>query len=211
MCNIGTSNHMEGRFIVLEGPDGSGTTRHSQFLASRLRALVTSEPTESMLGVSIRSFLKQEGALEPETLQLLFSADRAEHVATVIEPALTAGQTVVSDRYTLSTIVYGAAMGVDAEWLRTINKFFPKPDLTIITLPPFEICMSRIGTRTDRDAFETEMLQKRIYEGYRSIEDPSIIFVDTSGEKEDVADVIEKEVLERFPELAHPISSLEAV
>lgn len=184
---------MSGRFIVIEGPDGSGTTRHTEFLAENLRSaglpvLLTKEPTDGPLGQTIRSLLQKDGAMAAETLQLLFCADRAEHVANVILPALAKGQTVISDRYSLSTMVYGAAMGVDEDWLRQINDHFPKPDLTVITLPPFEVCQERLGGRSYRDAFETEVLQKRIYEGYRQVEDPRTIFIDTTDEKEVVAE-----------------------
>lgn len=194
---------MSGRFIVLEGPDGSGTTRHTEFLAENLRSaglpvLVTKEPTDGQLGQTIRSLLQKEGSMAPETLQLLFCADRAEHVANVILPALEQGTTVISDRYTLSTLVYGAAMGVDDKWLEQVNNHFPKPDVTLVTLPPFEVCKERLGSRSYKDAFETELLQKRIYEGYRSREDTNTVFIDTSANKELVAQHVFDVVKERL-------------
>ena len=134
----------------------------------------------------------------PDAIQLLFCADRAHHVSTVIEPALRKGQIVVSDRYALSTIVYGVAQGIDRAWLTAINEKFPKPDLSFITLPPFDICMERIGHREHRDLFEMENFQRRVYAHYKSVEDPSTIFVDTSGEKEEVADGIFRQYEEYF-------------
>lgn len=188
----------KGHFIVFEGPDGAGTTRQSMFLAERLRnkgvpVLLTAEPSDSMIGKEIRAMLSKDTLPSSDAIQLLFCADRAHHVATVIEPALTKGQTVICDRYALSTIVYGAAQGVDKDWLQSINAKFPKPDITFITLPPFDVCMDRLQRRSSRDQFELEGFQRRVYEQYKSVEDTNAIFVDTSGSKQDVADCIERQ------------------
>ncbi len=186
---------MNGQFIVFDGPDGSGTTRQCGFLGEHLRrshnnVLLTAEPTESPIGQEIRSMLHRDTMPSPDAIQLLFCADRANHVSTVIEPALRKGQIIVSDRYALSTIVYGAAQGVDKEWLEHINAKFPKPDLTFITLPPFDVCMERLNKRKTRDQFEMENFQRRVYENYKSIEDPSVVFVDTSGSKTSTANFV---------------------
>ncbi len=184
-----------GQFIVIEGPDGSGTTRHSGVLADRLRkeghsVLLTAEPTESPIGQEVRSMLHADTLPSADAVQLLFCADRANHVETVIEPALRNGKIIVCDRYALSTIVYGMAQGIDRQWLESINAKFPKPDLTFITLPPFDVCMERIQRRETNDQFEMENFQRRVYENYKSIEDPSTIFVDTSGDKDEVGEFI---------------------
>ncbi len=194
---------MRGTFIVFEGPDGSGTTRHSAMLADRLRSrgqtvLVTAEPTDSPIGAEIRSLLHGSTLPSADAVQLLFCADRANHVETVIEPALQSGKTVLCDRYTLSTLVYGAAQGVDREWLKAINGRFPPPDLLFILLPPFDVCLERIMRRERQDQFEMENFQRRVYENYTSVEDPSAIFVDTSGEKDEVGDSIEREYVSRI-------------
>ena len=194
---------MAGTFIVLEGPDGSGTTRQSQMLAQRMRkggydVLLTSEPTEGLIGKEIRSLLHSEALPPPDAVQLLFTADRAQHVQEVIKPALQNGQIVISDRYALSTFIYGKSLGLDEEWLKDLNRTFPTPDLTVVTLPPLKVCLERIGKRDTQDLFENALFQKRIYEEYRAIEDPSTFFVDTSGEKEEVADLIWNKVQEHF-------------
>lgn len=196
---------MTPKFIVFEGPDGSGTTRQCSFLTDSLResglnVLMSAEPTESKIGQEIRSMLTCDTMPSPDAVQLLFCADRANHVSTVIEPALKKGQTVILDRYSLSTIVYGAAQGVDKEWLESINEKFPKPDLTFITLPPFDVCMSRLQSRKSRDQFEMENFQRRVYENYTSIEDPNVIFVDTSGSKQQTANFVLQQYQERFSE-----------
>ncbi|PIQ76655.1 dTMP kinase [Candidatus Peregrinibacteria bacterium CG10_big_fil_rev_8_21_14_0_10_49_24] len=194
---------MKGIFIVLEGPDGSGTTKHTQLLAERMRrekydVLLTAEPTEGAIGKEIRSLLHSQSMPPAEAVQLLFCADRAQHVQEVIEPALRSGKAVICDRYSLSTIIYGAATGVSAQWLKAVNKAFPEPDLTIITLPPADVCMERIRKRAVQDQFETELFQRRIYEGYKAVESPTALFVDTSGEKEEVAEYIWQQVHAHF-------------
>lgn len=198
---------MTAKFIVFEGPDGSGTTRQTAFLVDSLRKsgksiLMTSEPTESKVGQDIRKMLQQDTMPTPDSMQLLFCADRANHVSTVIEPALRKGQIVVCDRYSLSTIVYGAAQGIDKQWLGSINAKFPKPDLTFITLPPFDICMERINRRKNQDQFEMENFQRRVYENYKSIEDPSVVFVDTSGSKHETADFVWRQYQEHFGQIS---------
>lgn len=194
---------MAGTFIVIEGPDGSGTTRQSQMLAQRMRkeghdVLLTSEPTDGLIGKEIRSLLLSETMPPADAVQLLFTADRAQHVQEVIEPALKNDQIVISDRYALSTFVYGKALGLDEEWLKDLNRTFPKPDLTIVTLPPLEVCLERLGKRDTQDHFENALFQKRIYQEYRAIEDPSTIFADTSGDKDEVAGLIWNKVQEHF-------------
>lgn len=198
---------MNGQFIVFDGPDGSGTTRQTAFLVESLRksennVLLTAEPTESKIGQEVRAMLQRDTMPSPDATQLLFCADRANHVNTVIEPALRKGQIVVSDRYALSTIVYGAAQGVDKQWLESINAKFPKPDLTFITLPPFDVCMARINRRKTQDQFEMENFQRRVYENYKSIEDPSVIFVDTSGSKQETADFVLRQYQEHFGQIS---------
>lgn len=200
----------KGLFIVFEGPDGSGTTKQSTMLAERLRArgknvLLTAEPTDSSIGKEVRAMLSRDAMPSPDAVQLLFCADRANHVATIIEPALAKGQIVITDRYALSTIAYGGAQGIRKDWLTAINDGFPKPDLTFITLPPFDVCMDRINRRPSQDHFEMENFQRRVYEQYRSVEDPSAIFVDTTGEREDVADFVERQFDEHFGEISATI------
>src|SRR3989338_936072 len=185
--------------IVLEGPDGAGTTKHSALLAERLRAqgrdvVLTAEPTDGPIGESIRSILKSTVGVpipSPAALQLLFCADRADHVARVIQPALTAGKTVITDRYVLSTIVYGAAQGLDPEWLRAINSAFPKPDVTFLLLPPYEVCAERVSRRATKDQFEVDAFQRKVYAEYEQARTPEVIVIDTSGGVEEVATQIE--------------------
>jgi dTMP kinase len=185
---------MQGRFIVLEGPDGSGTSTHSRLLAASLKAaghdvLLTAEPTDSPIGLFIREQLKQKTISSGSALQLLFCADRAWHIEKIIKPALAAGKTVVCDRYVISTLVYGEALGLDPEWLLRVNTPFIEPDLLFLALPTFEICMERIGQREQLDVFENHPFQRKVYDLYTRVaeEDASIRVIDTVLSQEEVA------------------------
>ena len=188
---------MKGTFIVLEGPDGSGTTTHAALLAEKLRAtgrdvLLTAEPTTSPIGLFIREQLKQKTIESPSALQLLFCADRAWHIENVIKPALAKGKTVISDRYVISTLVYGEALGLDAEWLLKVNTPFIEPDILIIALPGFRACVDRIKLRKTLDVFENMPFQRKIFDIYERIteEDPDARRIDTSGSTESVASAV---------------------
>lgn len=192
---------MKGTFIVLEGPDGSGTTTHSALLAEHLRSkgrdvLLTAEPTTSPIGKFIREQLRAKSIESPSALQLLFCADRAWHNEHVIGPALAAGKTVISDRYVISTLVYGEAMGLDPDWLLSVNTPFLQPDHILFAMPPFEKCMERIRLRAQLDVFENTAFQKKVYDLYAKIgeEDEDVEVIDTSEEKEKVAREIVKSI-----------------
>jgi len=182
-----------GTFIVLEGPDGSGTTTHARLLAEKLKSeghdvLLTAEPTNSPIGLFIREQLQAESVSSPSALQLLFCADRAAHNEEVIRPALAAGKTVISDRYVISTLVYGEALGLDPEWLLQVNTPFVEPDVMIVALPPLSVCLERINMRKQLDVFENSAFQTKIYDLYEKMgDDPEVKVVDTSGKIEDAA------------------------
>lgn len=184
---------MQSHFIVLEGPDGSGTTYHSNRLTEALRSkgydvLHTFEPSEGAIGHFICDKLSERCVLPGEALQLLFCADRAQHLASVISPALEQEVTVVCDRYSPSTIVYGAAQGIDRGWLISMNEHFRRPDVTIVLLPPFEVCMERIRSRKENDFFEEESFQRKVYDEYKRYvqEHPDVHVIDSDGEKDEV-------------------------
>lgn len=181
--------------IVLEGPDGAGTTKHSKLLADRLsqeghEVVLTAEPTDGPIGSQIRSMLKGNHLPDAATVQLLFCADRADHVARIIRPALDAGKTVITDRYSLSTIVYGTAQGLNRDWLQSINDAFPKPDMMFLLLPPYEVCKERVGRRATKDQFEVDAFQKKVYAEYEKARAKEMIVVDSSGAIAEVAEHI---------------------
>ncbi|OIO53311.1 dTMP kinase [Candidatus Peregrinibacteria bacterium CG1_02_54_53] len=188
---------MRGFFIVIEGPDGSGTTKHCALLAERLtqegkKVLRTHEPTDGPVGSAIRSDLRAGVSFTPLDLQRRFCEDRAWHIEHVIEPALAKSATVISDRYFHSTLAYGLALGIDRETLNAMNTKFIRPDETIFLLPSFEVLTERMGRRDRTDVLEQTELQRNVYEAYRTLakEDPSIIVIDTAGAPQEVARTI---------------------
>lgn len=141
-----------GLFIAVEGLDGSGASGHAALLANMLekegyRALLTREPTNSLIGGLIRSQLSGEWQADAATLQLLFTADRAHHLTRLILPALAAGKIVVTDRYAFSSIAYGFLGVPDNEWLSNINARFIQPDLTFLIDVRPKICALRLKER----------------------------------------------------------------
>jgi len=163
-------------FIVFEGPDGSGQTTQSELLTKWFerrgeRVLLTKEPTNSLIGGIIRTALKGEWRIDMKTFQLLFTADRAHHLKTEIEPLLRRGIHVISDRYILSTLAYGS-LEEDLEWLKSINSKFPVPDLTFILNVPGKICTKRIAkTRFGFEFFETAQKLERVRNNYLKLKD----------------------------------------
>jgi dTMP kinase len=151
---------MKGLFIVFEGPDGSGQSTQSNLLVEwfekrNVKVYLTKEPTNSLIGGIIRSILKAEWKVNMKTLQLLFSADRAHHLNREIIPFLEKGINVISDRYLLSTLAFGA-LEENLDWLKQINTKFPEPDLTFILNVPGQVCAERIAkNRFGFEIFET--------------------------------------------------------
>jgi dTMP kinase len=194
---------MRGKFIVLDGPDGAGTTTHATLLAEHLKkqghdVLLTAEPTTGDIGKWIRKQLTAKAPLTPMSLQLLFCADRAWHIEAIVEPALRQGKTVICDRYYPSTIVYAQAQGVPADVLQMLNNNFLQPDCIIFTLPPLEVSVGRVAERKEKDLFHSRELQKRIHEGYERMasENSDIKSVDTSKDKpvaaQEIADIVKQ-------------------
>jgi len=154
-------NSYPGKFIVIEGLDGSGQTTQVNLLKDFLigkgyQLTLTKEPTlESEAGKKIRGILDEKEKIEAAELQKLFAQDRKEHLENTIIPALQKGSFVISDRYFFSSFAYGAADGLDLNKLIKINDDFLLPDLTIILKVSPDVCVSRIKKRgTERTLFE---------------------------------------------------------
>ena len=128
-------------FVTFEGPEGAGKSTALKIIASKLTELghhvvTTREPGGGPLGKRIRQMLLEEGEVSAETELLLFLADRANHVQTIVVPALKEGSVVLCDRHADSTIVYqGYGRGLDLNFLKVGNQFATKgltPDLTLL-------------------------------------------------------------------------------
>ncbi len=168
----------KGRFLVLEGIDGSGTTTQAARAAAALRrngfvVLETGEPSEGPVGALIRQALRgrlslpaQAGPLTEETLALMFAADRLDHLEAQILPALHRGEVVICDRYLLSSLAYqGAACSV--EWVEEINSPAASPDLTIFLDVGLGTAARRRAARgASEELFETDERQRRASRQY---------------------------------------------
>src|SRR3989344_9405398 len=143
-------NNYPGKFIVVEGLDGSGKSAQVDLVIDFLNeqgkeVIVTKEPTtESEAGRKIKQALKKEIYIEPLELQKLYVQDRKEHLEKKVIPALKEGKYVVSSRYAFSTFAYGHSDGLEVNLLVELNKEFLLPDLIIIVDVDPESCMERI-------------------------------------------------------------------
>jgi dTMP kinase len=138
--------------IVFEGIDGSGKSKQSELTYKYLkdkktRCILTREPTDGPIGMIIRRVLEEDMEFDPYSFQLLFTADRAYHINTLIRPTIENDTAVISNRYVLSTIAYGMAAGLDKKWLIDMNSKFPEPDITFIFDLKPEEAMDRIHRR----------------------------------------------------------------
>ncbi len=160
-----------GKLVVIEGPDGVGKST-----VARLFPLTVSQPSTGPIGAGIRQLLNSR-VIPPVNLPILFAGDRSWHLRTVILPALSLGQTVVCDRYTLSSIVYqsfnpdGSFNEERAQEARRLNEIFYSPDLTVILTCDIEVSMERIKSRsTARQAMENEPFQRSVHSAYSSVQ-----------------------------------------
>lgn len=155
----------QGKFIVIEGIDGTGKSTLSRRLKLKLElelgsqdVLVTHEPC-SIIENTIRGLFKRsEGPLNPESMSVLFTADRLLHMDGTVIPALNQGAWVISDRHKLSTLVYQTAMGADAEALGVLCDVpSPNPDLTLVLdLDPQEALKRMRKRNPNLDAYERQ-------------------------------------------------------
>ena len=182
-------------FVVLEGIDGAGTTTQSAILKERFAkdgqlAVLTREPSDGPIGVMIRQMLSRRivlpvdptrgNAQEPmtrQTLALLFAADRLDHVAATIEPALRAGKPVISDRYYHSSLAYQGDVEaqedgterVDYDWILALNSRARVPDLTFFLEIDIKTSLEWLGRRAARDIYETREKLERLITRYNEV------------------------------------------
>ena len=172
-----------GRFIVLEGIDGAGTTTQAQLLHAHLdeqglESHLTNEPTSGPVGKLIREGLS--GTLRDDNTgarvrftegaqALLFAADRVEH-SVVIEAARDEGAHVVSDRYVHSSIAYQSTDSTIApERVVEVNAGIAIPDVTFFLDVPVDVCLQRLAGRDDRPSiYEKKDLLEKIDANYRT-------------------------------------------
>lgn len=159
---------MGGRFITLEGGEGVGKSSNLECIRRHLETagktvLVTREPGGTPLGEEIRALLlghRQEDMSVDTELLLLFAA-RAQHLATVIRPALAEGRWVLCDRFTDATYAYqGGGRGIDPQRIATLEQWVQgelRPDLTLLLDAPVTVGLARVqGRAGEADRFERE-------------------------------------------------------
>lgn len=159
-----------GRFIVLEGLDGAGTTTQCDRLVEKLGALRTCEPTDGPIGRIARQTLgAQPGAPPVDVLPWLFAADRADHLHRTVLPALSANRTVVSDRYVPSSLAYQSlTLPLGEVW--ALNRSFRVPDIVLYVEIPVKTALSRIDARgSTREIYDDEDRLDRICSAYERV------------------------------------------
>jgi dTMP kinase len=210
---------IEGSFIVVEGIDGAGTTTQVSLLCERFHAqglpvVATREPTMGPVGALIRQALTHRlvvpgvhGSHAPswKTMALLFAADRLDHLEAEILPNLMEGVSVISDRYDLSSLAYQSATADESEtaevlsWLRTVNRYARRPDLTLVVDVPAEIAALRRRKRGQAvELYEHEVLQAKLAEAYLRAESlvpgDRLLHIDGSGTADEVAASLQEAV-----------------
>lgn len=190
-----------GRFIVLEGLDGAGTTTQGALLAARLiehdiPVELTKEPTDGVIGKIARAFTDGDLHLEPETVALTFAADRIEHTVE-IRALLDAGTWVVSDRYVASSLAYQTSQGLPFEWVRTLNSRAMEPDATVFVDTSVEACVARLDARGEFNTgpFDKASALEKARDLYRQafasdVPLGRLVEVDGDATREEVADRI---------------------
>jgi dTMP kinase len=168
-----------GRFLVLEGLDGAGTTTQARLLAEGLRLSgravhLTAEPSRGPVGALVRQVLARRvagpggEAFDPEALALLFAADRLDHYRAEVAPRLAEGRDVISDRYTLSSLAYQSLTTGDAGWVEAVNSRAPAPDLTIfLRVRPAVAWGRRFAESGSRELYEVPAFQRRVARSYQ--------------------------------------------
>lgn len=201
---------MRGLFITFEGGDGSGKSTQSallvEWLEQRGRTVVTTrEPGGTQLGSELREIvLHSRGDIVPKSEALIYAADRAHHVATIVRPAIQRGDIVVQDRYLDSSVAYqGVARGLGAEAVRDISLWAVDqllPDLTVLldldeTLGRGRLDASR--SRYDRLEAQEQEFHARVREAYLDLaaaEPERFLVVDATRAVEAIAEDVRDRV-----------------
>ncbi|WP_372734506.1 dTMP kinase [Nocardioides sp.] len=192
-----------GVFVCFEGGEGSGKSTQSRLLADRLGQLghvvrLTFEPGDTPVGAEMRRIVlsPETGELSHRTEVLLYAADKAEHVDTVVLPALDRGEVVITDRYVDSTLAYqGAGRALDPSEVEEVARWATgdlRPHLTVLLdLEP----QQGLGRFEGRDRIEGESLEfhQRVREAFLDLasHDPDhYLVLDAREDREVIADAI---------------------
>ena len=184
-----------GKYIAFEGWEASGKSTQARLLSQRLDAVLTREPGGTALGLAIRDLLLGNGPAPTErAAALLFAADRAQHLAEIVEPALAEGRDVITDRSYGSTLAYqGYGRGQSIEELTRLVEWTSGgllPDLVVLLTVAVDTADGRLGDQRDRMESEDSDFATRVVEGFTALAeaDPDRwVVVDGAGSIEEVA------------------------
>jgi len=183
-----------GFFIVLDGLDGCGKTVQSKILRRKLSKLgvpskYTAEPSTGVVGAYLKRMLSSGKKLPPVLEVLLFAADRYDHLKTYVEVELNKGYSIVCDRYVYASLAYQGAQGVELKWIREVNNFALKPNVSIYLDVDPETGLRRRGGR--RSIFEYLELERKAREIYlQLVNEGEMIYVDSMEELSQVSQKI---------------------
>lgn len=197
-----------GRYIALEGPEGSGKSTVAARLAALLGAMLTRETGGTPIGQRIRDILHDVSVdnLADRAEALLTAADRAQHLNQMVRRALIDGRHVVSDRSVYSTLAYqGYGRGLDVAELRAINEWALDgwwPDLVVLIDVPPEVAAERIRDR-DLDRFERQdsRFHQRVRDGFHALatEEPDrFVVIDGTPPTAEVIETVRDAVRRRL-------------
>jgi dTMP kinase len=195
-------------YIAFEGPEGCGKSTQARLLAEAIDAVLTRETGGTPIGAKLREILHDVTVtdLDPRAEALMIAADRAQHMATVVRPALDAGRHVVSDRSVYSTLAYqGYGRGLPLDDVRSVNDWALRgtwPSLVVLLEVPVEVIARRMRSR-DLDRFEREGngFHDRVAAGFREMaagDRGRWTLVDATAPVNEVASTVRTLVTERL-------------
>ena len=200
---------MQGKFITLEGIEGSGKSTNLVTIKSildqyKINYVLTREPGGGPLGPHLRKLLlDKDQSISPSVEMLLMMADRRDHVDNLINPNLDKGIWVISDRYLDSTIAYqGGGRQLDINLITSLSASLklPTPDFTLLFDLPVDVALERAKERSELDRFEREPkdFHSRIRESYLELASTNhrIKTIDSSKDFESVSLQVENYLTE---------------
>jgi len=197
-------------FVVFEGGEGVGKSTQVGLCADWLRAggrevVVTYEPGDTKTGAAIRELLLHvDGPLDAHAELMLMLADRAQHVAEVIEPALARGAVVLCDRYTPSTLAYqGVARGLGVAFVEELSAWAAgglAPDAVVVLDLPDAEAEARVAATRDRVERAGDLFHRQVRAAYRTLgTERGWLLIDASGAPDDVAARVRAALAEILP------------
>jgi dTMP kinase len=195
------------QYIAIEGGEASGKSTQAARLAASLDAVLTREPGGTRIGALVRAIVLDpaHAELADRTEALLYAADRAQHAAEVVAPALAVGRHVVSDRSAWSGLVYqGHARGMSVAEVRRLSDWAIGgrwPDLVVLIDAAPDVVAARLQRALDRIEAAGDDFHRRVREGFLRLaaDDPGTwVVVDGSGHPDEVALAVRAAVRDRL-------------